>query len=194
VLFFFSPAVDLLVTVTQTGACPSVRGFKTANHHQQGTSRFRGAAALERQTQHKRSDTMTDVIKKVSYFAMDVADKPGEAARVLTTLSQAGVNLLAFSGFPRGRRSQLDFIPENVELFRKALSMARLKVKSKKTGFLVQGDDRPGAVAEVLQKLADATINVTAVDGVSAGGGRWGAILWVKPQSVNKAAKVLQAV
>jgi hypothetical protein len=137
---------------------------------------------------------MTDVIRKVSYFAMDVADKPGEAARVLTVLSQAGVNLLAFSGFPRGRRAQLDFIPEDVELFRKALSLARLKVQAKKTGLLVQGDDRPGAVAEVLQKLADARINVTAVEGVSAGGGRWGAILWVKPQSVNKAAKVLQAV
>ena len=137
---------------------------------------------------------MTDVIRKVSYFAMDVADKPGEAARVLTVLSQAGVNLMAFSGFPRGRRAQLDFVPEDVELFRKALSLARLKVQAKKTGLLVQGADRPGAVAEVLQKLADANINVTAVDGVSAGGGRWGAILWVKPQSVNKAAKVLQAV
>jgi hypothetical protein len=49
-------------------------------------------------------------------------------------------------------------------------------------------------VAEALQKLADAAINVTAVDGVSAGAGRWGAILWVKPQSVVKAAKVLHAV
>ncbi len=137
---------------------------------------------------------MADVIRKVSYFAMDVADKPGEAARVLTALSRAGVNLLAFSGFPRGRRAQLDFIPEDAELFRKALSTAKLKVQSKKTGFLVQGDDRPGAVAEVLQKLGDAAINVTAVDGVSAGGGRWGAILWVKPQSVVKAAKVLEAV
>jgi len=137
---------------------------------------------------------MADVIRKVSYFAMDVADKPGEAARVLTVLSRADVNLRAFSGFPRGRRAQLDFIPEDVELFRKALSTAKLKVQSKKTGFLVQGDDRPGAVAEALQKLADAAINVTAVDGVSAGAGRWGAILWVKPQSVVKAAKVLHAV
>ena len=137
---------------------------------------------------------MADVIRKVSYFAMDVADKPGEAARVLTVLSRADVNLRAFSGFPRGRRAQLDFIPEDVELFRKALSTAKLKVQSKKTGFLVQGDDRPGAVAEALQKLADAAINVTAVDGVSAGAGRWGAILWVKHQSVVKAAKVLHAV
>ena len=136
---------------------------------------------------------MAYAVKKVSYFAMDVADKPGEAARVLTALSRAGVNLLAFSGFPRGRRAQLDFIPEDVEIFRKAVSTAKLKVQSKKTGFLVQGDDRPGAMAEMLQTLADAAINVTAVDGVCVVGGRWGAILWVKPQSVNKAAKVLQA-
>jgi hypothetical protein len=137
---------------------------------------------------------MSDMIRKISYFAMDVADKPGEAAKALMVLSQAGVNLLAFSGFPRGRRAQLDFIPDDPVLFRKALSKAKLKVRAKKTGFLVQGDDRPGAVAEVLQKLADAKVNVTAVDGVSAGGGRYGAILWVKPENVNKAAKALQAV
>ncbi|MGE5842237.1 MAG: ACT domain-containing protein [Deltaproteobacteria bacterium] len=137
---------------------------------------------------------MTDTMRKVSYFAMDTADKPGEAVRVLTALSRAGVNLLPFSGSPRKGRSQLDSIREDDELFRKALRLAGLKVQPKKTGFIVQGDDRPGAVAEVLKKLADANINVTAMDGVSAGAGRWAAILWVKPQSVNKAAKVLQAI
>lgn len=137
---------------------------------------------------------MADEIRKVSYFTMSVADKAGEAARILQDLSQAGVNLLAFSGFPRGRRAQLDFIPEEASAFRKAATRARLKIAPKKTGFLVQGEDRPGAVAEVLQKLADANINVTAVDAASAGGGRYGAILWVKPQDVRKAAKALKAV
>jgi len=137
---------------------------------------------------------MADIVRKVSYFAMDVADKPGEAAKVLSALSQAGVNLLAFSGFPRGRRGQLDFVPEEPTAFRKATTRAKLKTAPKKTGFLVQGEDRPGAVAEVLQKLADANINVTAVDAVSAGGGRYGAILWVKPPDIRKAAKALGAV
>ena len=136
---------------------------------------------------------MADSIRKIGYFAIDVADKPGEAVRVLQALSEAGVNLLAFSGFPRGRRAQLDFVPEDVALFRKALTRAKLKVRPKKTGFLVQGKDRRGAVAEVLQKLAQAAINVTAVDAVSAGGGRYGAILWVKSKDVNKAAKALKA-
>ena len=137
---------------------------------------------------------MADSIKKIGYFTMDVPDKPGEGARILQTLSEAGVNLLAFSGFPRGRRAQLDFVPEDAKLFRKALTRAKLKVRPKKTGFLVQGEDRPGAVAEVMQKLADANINVTAIDAVSAGAGRYGAILWVKPSEVNKAAKALKAV
>jgi hypothetical protein len=145
-------------------------------------------------TPKQRRHEMADEIRKVSYFTMSVADKPGEAARILEVLSQAGVNLLAFSGFPRGRRAQLDFIPEDTSTFRKAATRAKLKMDPKKTGFLVQGDDRPGAVAEVLQKLANANINVTAVDAVSAGGGRYGAILWVKLQDIRKAAKALNAV
>ena len=131
---------------------------------------------------------MADTIRKTGYFAMDVADKPGEAAGILQALSQAGVNLLAFSGFPRGRRAQLDLVPEDAALFRKAVKRAKLKVRPKKTGFLVQGKDRPGAVAEVLQKLAEANINVTAVEAVSAGGGRYGAILWVKSKDASKKA------
>jgi len=54
---------------------------------------------------------MPETIRVVEYFYAMVPDKPGEAARMLKTLKDAGVNLLAFSGFPEGRRSQLDFIP-----------------------------------------------------------------------------------
>jgi len=48
-------------------------------------------------------------------------------------------------------------------------------------------------VAEVLKRLADAKINVTALDAVCTGGGRYGAILWVKPASFEAAAKALGA-
>jgi hypothetical protein len=137
---------------------------------------------------------MTDVVKKTAYFVLEVADKPGEAARILRILSEAGVNLLAFSGFPRGRRAQLDFIPEDVKAFRKAMTRAKIKLQPKKLGFVVHGEDRPGAVAEVMQRLADAKLNVTAVDAVSAGAGRYGAILWVKPKDLPRASRVLKAL
>jgi hypothetical protein len=134
---------------------------------------------------------MAETIKKVDYFAMDVPDKPGEGARILGALAGAGINLLAFSGFPRARRAQLDFIPENTDAFKTAAKGAKLKLRAKKAGFLVQGDDRPGAVADIMKQLENAKINVTALTAVSAGVGRYGAILWVKPRDVNKAVKSL---
>ena len=54
-----------------------------------------------------------ETIRKVDYFAVDVANKPGEGARLLGALRDAGVNLLAFTGFPKGRRAQIDFLPED---------------------------------------------------------------------------------
>src|SRR3989304_5960525 len=117
---------------------------------------------------------MADVIRKVVYYKTEVPDKPGEGARILGALKAGGVNLLAFSGFPSGRRAQLDFIPANSGEFVKAARKAGLKLSTRKSGFLIQGEDRVGAVADVLGKLAAAGINVTAIDAVCAGAGRYG--------------------
>jgi len=137
---------------------------------------------------------MADTVRKAVYFKAFVPDRPGEGARVLGALRDAGVNLLAFTGFPRGRRAQLDFFPEDPALFRRAAKKAGLTIEGKKTGFLVQGEDRVGAMAEQVEKLASAGINITAVDGLAAGEGRYGAIIWVRPADVAKAAKALGAV
>ncbi|GAB4244955.1 MAG: hypothetical protein OHK0028_23120 [Deltaproteobacteria bacterium] len=135
---------------------------------------------------------MADIIRKVDYFKAQVQDKPGEGARILSALQDEGINLLFFTGFPRGRKAQLDFIPEDAAAFRKAARKAGLAVE-KKPAFLVQGDDRPGVVAEIASKLAEAGINITAIDAVAAGEGRYGAIVWVKPADARKASKALGA-
>ncbi|HEY5593609.1 MAG TPA: hypothetical protein VIL61_00425, partial [Nitrospiria bacterium] len=101
------------------------------------------------------------------------------------------INLLAFSGFPQGQKAQIDFIPEDPVAFQAAAKRAGLKLSVTKSGFLVQGEDRPGAVAEIMGKLANAKINVTAIDAVSAGGGRYVAILWVKPKDIAAATRAL---
>jgi hypothetical protein len=136
---------------------------------------------------------MADTVRKVDYFAMTVPNTPGQTFRVLATLVSAGINLLACTGFPRGRRAQIDVVPDDTRKFSAAARKAKLKFNPKKTGFLIQGDDRPGALADHLKRLADKKINVTAVDGLSAGKGRWGAILWVKPKDVVRAGRVLRA-
>ncbi|MCL5966215.1 MAG: hypothetical protein M1550_03230 [Deltaproteobacteria bacterium] len=136
---------------------------------------------------------MADTVRKVVYFKMFIPDKAGEGARVLGALRDAGVNLLAFTGFPRGRRVQLDFFPEDAAAFQRAARKAGFELAEKKTGFLVQGEDRVGAIAEHLEGLAGAGISVTALDALGAGGGRFGAIIWVKPKDVAKAGRALGA-
>jgi hypothetical protein len=136
---------------------------------------------------------MAETIRKVQYFYVMAPDKPGEGARALQTLRDAGVNLLAFSGFPAGKRAQLDFIPEDPAAFRAMARKAKWKVTGPKVGFLVEGDDRTGVMADLYAKLAAARINITASDAVIAGAGRFGAILWVKARDVNRTAKALGA-
>ena len=134
---------------------------------------------------------MAETLQRIPYFYIEVADKPGEGARVLSLLREEGINLLAFSGFPQGRRAQMDFVPADAPAFKATVKKAKLKLVGPKTVFLIQGDDKVGAGAELLSKLAEANINVTSVQAVTAGSGLYGALLWVKPRDVNKAAKIL---
>jgi hypothetical protein len=136
---------------------------------------------------------MADAIRRVDYFYVQAPNKPGVGASLLAEMKSAGINLLAFSGFPSGRGAQIDFVPENPAAFRAAARKAKWKVVGPKRAFLVEGEDRQGALAELMGRLGEAGINVTAVDAVCAGSGRFGAILWVAPRDVTRAARALGA-
>jgi hypothetical protein len=136
---------------------------------------------------------MRDAVRKVYHFTILVPNKPGQAFGVLATLVSAGVNLLACTGVPRGRRAQIDVVPDDTRKFSSAVKKAGLAFTPKKSGFLIQGEDRPGALADNLKLLADKGINVAAVDGLSAGKGRWGAILWVDTKDMERAGRALRA-
>ena len=135
---------------------------------------------------------MSSTLRKVDYFYVMVPNTAGQGSKVLAGLAAEGVNLLAFSGFPSSGKGQLDLIPDNSAKLRRAAKKLKLKLSKKKTGFLVQGDDRVGAMTKVLGTLAKARINVTAMDAVTAGKGRFGAIFWVKPKAVAKASRALR--
>ncbi len=136
---------------------------------------------------------MADTIRKLDYFAIQVPDKPGEGARILQGLKEQGVNLVAFTGFPSGKRAQVDFVPDDPAALKAAAKKLKLKLGARKTCFVIQGDDRVGALTDALARLAEAKINVTALDAVTAGMGRYGAVFWVKPRDLTKAAKLLAA-
>ena len=138
---------------------------------------------------------MTETIRQVEHYSAAIANKVGEGARVLGALRDARVNLIAVWGYARGAgRATLEFIPENGAAFVAAAKSAKLKVSKKQIAFYVHGDDRPGAIADVLAKLAAAKINAGAVQAVCGGSGSYGAVLFLPQAAVGKVAKALGAL
>jgi hypothetical protein len=142
----------------------------------------------------KGEAAMADTVRGVEYYYVTVPDAPGEVTRILSALKDAGVNLVAFLGFPvGGGQSQIDLVPDDPASLREAAERAGVTLSEAKRAFLIQGDDRVGAVGDTTAKLADANINVIAAAAAGAGAGRFGMILWVAPADFERAATALGA-
>jgi hypothetical protein len=137
---------------------------------------------------------MADTVRTVEYHYVTVSDEPGQGQQILSALRDGGVNLFAVLGFPlEGGRSQIDLVPEDPGALKEAAAAAGVTLSGPKQAFLVQGEDRVGAVAETTAKLAEASINITAIAAAAAGAGRYGMILWVAPADYARAVDALGA-
>jgi prephenate dehydratase len=132
-------------------------------------------------------------IRKVDYFYTKITDRPGTGGKALKALKKHKVGLLALTAFPTVGGTQMDFVPDDSRRFLAAVKALGWNVSQKKSGFLVQGKDKTGALIGVMSKLGKSGINVTAITAVTGGKRRFGALFWVKAANLAKAARVLGA-
>jgi len=138
---------------------------------------------------------MAESIREFYYHYVILDDGPGNLTGVLQNLCERGIRLLAFSCFPYGKgKMQLDLIPQDPAILVRVLEEMGLGVSARKAGFLVRSDEGPCAIRDVLTQLEQARIRIIAVQAVAAGLGRSGALLWVKAEDVERAARVLDAL
>ncbi len=137
---------------------------------------------------------MLSSVNEVEYYYTVVADKPGEGRKLLDFLSEKMVNLLALTAFPVGEgKSQIDLFPAEPDKLKEAAADAKIELVGPKKAFLLQGEDRVGALYDFHLKLANAGINIYACNGVVDGTGRFGYVIWVDPADYEAASKVLQS-
>lgn len=132
-------------------------------------------------------------IRRVEYFHATVFDQPGEAFKVLSTLAGLGVNLLAFTAVPIGPdETQLTLFPEDPARMRSEAQKAAMKLDGPHRALLVQGDDELGALAMVHERIYRASVNVYASNAIADGFGKYGHLIYVRPEDYERAAKALE--
>ena len=132
-------------------------------------------------------------VRSIDYFYITVHDAPGIGYELLAELAELGVNLVAITAIPFGPvRTQLTVFPDDTAKMRRAAEQAGIALDGPYPAVLVQGDDQIGALARIHQRLSDANVQVFASTGVADGQGRYGYVIYVRPEDSKRAANVLQ--
>lgn len=123
-------------------------------------------------------------------LAVNLPDEPGELSRLTAMLQEAGINLVALWGYGPGKGDARFYcVPEQAEQFRSFANTAGFQVQEGKTLYL-SGTDEGGALVETLQKIADAGINLQAIEAVAIRG-EFGCFLWADEQNWDALANLL---
>ena len=135
---------------------------------------------------------MAHEIRQVEYFHTTVPDRPGEAFRFLSALADAGINLLAFTAIPVGiLQTQLTIFPDDPGRLQAEGARIGLSLDGPHGALLVRGKDAPGALTEVHERLYEADVNVYASNGVAGSEGRYGYVIYIRPEEMARAVAAL---
>ncbi len=131
-------------------------------------------------------------VRRIDYFYITVHDSPEIGYEVLAELAELGVNLVAITAIPFGPvRTQLTVFPDDTARMRRAAEQANVVLDGPHPAVLVQGDDEVGALARIHRRLHDANVHVFASTGVADGQGRYGYVIYVRPEEADRAAEAL---
>ena len=127
---------------------------------------------------------------RTTQLVLSLESKPGVLARVSSTLAQAGVNITAIcAAEATGGRGKIRLLVDNPTRAAEAFKAAKLRAGQEEALALIL-DNRPGALAEVAEKLARARVNIKCAYATSgAGSGPATVVL-----SVSNAAKAEAAL
>ena len=96
-------------------------------------------------------------------LVIDIENSPGSLAAVTAAVSDAGVNLAAATCLGNGERAELHILVPHPEAARHSLATAQLAVTREREVVVVDVEDRPGVLADLARKIAQAGVNLDLV-------------------------------
>ena len=96
-------------------------------------------------------------------LVIDVENTPGALARVATAISDAGVNIAAATFVGPGDRAEIHILVPHAEAVKHALAISHVAVTGERQVVVVDVEDRPGVLADLTRKVAQAGVNLDLV-------------------------------
>jgi hypothetical protein len=101
-------------------------------------------------------------MEQTKEFSLTLDDRPGSLAKATDAIAKAGINIEGYCAVPSGKDGKGTFrvVTKDPASTRKALESAGFKVQEEHDVAIVDLDDRPGSLAQVLRRLAENELNV----------------------------------
>jgi hypothetical protein len=131
-------------------------------------------------------------VAKTTQFTISVQNEPGVVARIAKTLGDAKVNIVALLAIAHGSHGTLDLVVDNPARAKKVLDQT--KIKFQETVADEYGlPNKPGALAQCLERLAAKGINLNSICATVSKGGRKVAVICAGGSQAKAAAAKTKA-
>src|SRR5436309_4725854 len=96
-------------------------------------------------------------------LVIDIENTPGALAQVAAAISDAGVNIAAATCVGPGTRAELHILVPHAEAAKHALAISHVAVTHEREVVVVDVEDRPGVLADLTRKVAQAGVDLDLV-------------------------------
>jgi len=96
-------------------------------------------------------------------LVIDIENTPGALAEVAAAISDAGINLAAATCLGPGDRAELHILVPHPEAARHLLGISHLAVSREREVVVVDVEDRPGVLADLTRRIAQAGVDLDLV-------------------------------
>ncbi len=96
-------------------------------------------------------------------LTIDIENTPGALADVAAAISDAGVNIAAATCVGPGDRAELHILVPHAEAARHLLAISHVAVTREREVVVVDVEDRPGVLADLARRIAQAGVNIDLV-------------------------------
>jgi hypothetical protein len=124
---------------------------------------------------------------KTKQFIVTVENRPGAVAEIARTLGNAKVNILALLGTARETSGTVQLVVDDARRAKKALDESGLTYQET-TAEEYEIPNKPGALAQCLDKLTARGINLTSICATAPKGGKKAVIVYTADAEAKAAS------